>query len=55
VSLAGEALFGPLREGLGRDFRLGEPPIVLPAALGDRSACIGAATLAIDLVERITE
>lgn len=49
VALAGEQLFPSLREAMGREFRIGCPPPIVPAALGDGSACIGAGILAWEL------
>ncbi len=51
VSLAGDTLLEPLRQAVARDFRLASPPAVVPAALGDTSARLGAALLAWQLID----
>jgi glucokinase len=51
LSLAGELLFDPLRRGLESRLSFQRVPLVLPAALGDRAGCLGAALLAQELVQ----
>ncbi|MGW5099778.1 ROK family protein [Streptomyces sp. NPDC004100] len=47
---AGETLFCPLREALGRRITFQTPPTIVPAALGDTAGCLGAGLLARDLL-----
>nr|WP_249714660.1 ROK family protein [Micromonospora sp. NBRC 107566] len=47
---AGEALFAPLRAALRERITFHREPRLLPAALGDRAGCLGAALLALDLL-----
>lgn len=49
---AGHLLLDPLQEGLARYGGSLRVPQVVPALLGDRAGCLGAARLALDLVER---
>ena len=55
VALAGDALFLPLREAMCIQFRLGAPPPVVPAAMGDTAACLGAGLLAWELANRLAD
>ncbi|MEU6553025.1 ROK family protein [Streptomyces sp. NPDC046915] len=48
---AGETLFTPLREAVGRRVTFQKLPSVVPAALGDTAGCLGAGLLARDLLE----
>jgi glucokinase len=50
LSRAGDALFGPLRERLPRRLTFQRVPRLVPAALGERAGCMGAALLALDSV-----
>jgi glucokinase len=50
LSRAGDALFDPLKDRLARLLTFQRVPQLVPAALGDRAGCIGAALLAIDSV-----
>ncbi|MFD8911142.1 ROK family protein [Streptomyces sp. NPDC059575] len=47
---AGETLFRPLREAVGRRITFQTPPTLVPAALGDTAGCLGAGLLARDLL-----
>jgi len=46
---AGEALLGPLREGVHARVTFHREPTITRAALGDEAGCLGAALLALDL------
>ncbi len=48
---AGETLFTPLREAVGRRVTFQKLPSIVPAALGDTAGCLGAGLLAWDLLE----
>jgi glucokinase len=48
LSRAGDALFEPLTERLARRLTFQRVPRLVPAALGDRAGCLGAALLALD-------
>lgn len=50
LSLAGERLLRPLRAALDARMTLGPAPALVPSALGDRSALVGAGILATELV-----
>jgi glucokinase len=50
LSRAGATLFDPLNDRLARHLTFQRVPRLVPAALGDRAGCIGAALLAIDSV-----
>jgi glucokinase len=50
LSRAGEALFDPLSERIPRRLTFQRVPRLVPAALGERAGCIGAALLADDSV-----
>jgi glucokinase len=51
LSRAGDALFDPLGERLARRLTfIQRAPRLVPAALGDRAGCLGAALLALDLL-----
>jgi glucokinase len=50
LSRAGEALFDPLTERIPRRLTFQRVPRLVPAALGERAGCIGAALLALDSV-----
>jgi glucokinase len=50
LSRAGEALFDPLAERIPRRLTFQRVPRLVPAALGERAGCIGAALLALDSV-----
>ncbi|MFF9583045.1 ROK family protein [Streptomyces achromogenes] len=47
---AGEVLFRPLREAVGRRITFQKAPALVPAALGDTAGCLGAGLLARDLL-----
>ncbi|GAA3301922.1 ROK family protein [Streptomyces cinereospinus] len=47
---AGETLFTPLRDAVGRRVTFQKPPTIVPAALGDTAGCLGAGLLAWDLL-----
>ncbi|MFF5440905.1 ROK family protein [Streptomyces achromogenes] len=47
---AGEVLFRPLREAVGRRITFQKAPVLVPAALGDTAGCLGAGLLARDLL-----
>ncbi|MFF9003215.1 ROK family protein [Streptomyces achromogenes] len=47
---AGEVLFRPLREAVGRRITFQKAPALVPAALGDSAGCLGAGLLARDLL-----
>ncbi|MEU1270929.1 ROK family protein [Streptomyces sp. NPDC005799] len=47
---AGETLFTPLREAVGRRVTFQKLPSIVPAALGDAAGCLGAGLLAWDLL-----
>ena len=47
LSLAGEALLGPVREALARKLSWQPMPGIVAAALGDNAACLGAGILAL--------
>ncbi|MCW5250788.1 MULTISPECIES: ROK family protein [unclassified Streptomyces] len=48
---AGETLFTPLREAVGRRVTFQKLPDIVPAALGDTAGCLGAGLLAWDLLD----
>ncbi|MFE9773926.1 ROK family protein [Streptomyces sp. NPDC005931] len=48
---AGETLFTPLREAVGRRVTFQRLPSLVPAALGDTAGCLGAGLLAWDLLD----
>ncbi|MEU3333522.1 ROK family protein [Streptomyces sp. NPDC006668] len=48
---AGETLFTPLREAVGRRVTFQKLPSIVPAALGDTAGCLGAGLLAWDLLD----
>jgi glucokinase len=50
LSRAGAALFDPLNDRMTRRLTFQRVPRVVPAALGDRAGCIGAALLALDSI-----
>jgi glucokinase len=50
LSRAGAALFDPLNERIPRRLTFQRVPRVIPAALGERAGCMGAALLALDSV-----
>jgi glucokinase len=50
LSQAGPALFDPLNERIPRRLTFQRVPRLVPAALGDRAGCMGAALLAVDSV-----
>lgn len=50
LSRAGGALFVPLNERISRRLTFQRVPRLVPAALGERAGCIGAALLAVDSV-----
>jgi glucokinase len=50
LSRAGDELFGPLADRLRRRLTFQRVPRLVPAALGDRAGCLGAALLALDLI-----
>jgi glucokinase len=52
LSRAGAPLFDPLRERIPRRLTFQRVPQLVPAALGERAGCIGAAQLALDSVRR---
>jgi glucokinase len=52
LSRAGAALFDPLSDRIPRRLTFQPVPRLVPAALGDRAGCIGAALLALDSVRR---
>ncbi len=45
MAAAGDRLFDPLRAELATRFAFREPPTLVPAALGERAGCLGAAVL----------
>jgi glucokinase len=49
---AGDTLFAPLREAVGRRVTFQTAPEIVPAALGDTAGCRGAGLLAWDLLAR---
>ncbi|WP_406404966.1 ROK family protein [Streptomyces sp. NBC_00879] len=54
LAKAGESFLAPLRKALGRRLTFHAAPSVVPAHLGDRAGCLGAALLAQDLLaERV--
>ncbi|AYY11685.1 ROK family protein [Actinobacteria bacterium YIM 96077] len=52
LAKAGAELFDPLSDRLAGRLTFQDLPRIVPAALGDRAGCIGAAMMARDLVER---
>ena len=50
LSRAGDALLDPLSERIPRQLTFQRVPRLLPAALGDRAGCRGAALLALDSI-----
>jgi glucokinase len=50
LSRAGAALFDPLNERIPRRLTFQRVPRLVPAALGDRAGCMGAALLALDSI-----
>ena len=54
LSRAGAALFDPLDERIPRRLTFQRVPRLVPAALGERAGCIGAALLALDSVRADT-
>ena len=50
LSRAGDELFGPLADGMKRRLTFQRVPSLVPAELGDRAGCLGAALLALDLL-----
>ncbi len=52
LSLAGDLLLDGLRTRLDRRFLMQRPPHIVPAALGDRAGCLGAAILAFETLDR---
>jgi len=50
LSRAGAALLDPLSERIARRLTFQRVPRLVPAALGERAGCIGAALLALDSV-----
>ncbi len=54
LSRAGAALFDPLNERIPRHLTFQRVPRLVPAALGDRAGCMGAALLALDSIRAAT-
>ena len=50
LSRAGAALFDPLNERIPRHLTFQRVPRLVPAALGERAGCMGAALLALDSI-----
>jgi glucokinase len=50
LSRAGAALFDSLNDRLARHLTFQPVPKLVPAALGDRAGCIGAALMALDSI-----
>jgi glucokinase len=50
LSRAGDTLFDPLNERIPRQLTFQRVPRLMPAALGDRAGCMGAALLALDSI-----